>query len=126
MQLVTERSCIECGKPLKGRTDKKFCDDFCRNAYNNKQNTDQNNYIRNINNALRKNRRLLESHIKQGEEMGRCQRPRLAGEGFDFHYHTHQYTNKKGQVYTFCYDFGFLPLEGDWLLIVKRKAGETS
>jgi len=29
------RHCRHCSKPVKGRTDKKFCSDGCRNAYNN-------------------------------------------------------------------------------------------
>lgn len=116
------RQCLECGKPVKGRMDKKFCDDYCRNAFNNRQNADTNNYIRNINNALRKNRRILESIIRPDEELAKCPRQRLAELGFDFRYHTHQYLNKKGQTYHFCYEFGYLPLEGDWMLIVKRNA----
>ena len=118
---VNTQHCLECGKSLKGRIDKKFCDDYCRNAYNNKQNSDHNNYVRNVNNILRKNRRLLEDNIAKGEETGKCLRQKLAQRGFDFRYHTHQYTNKKGNVYFFCYEYGYLPLESDWLLIVKRK-----
>jgi len=118
---LAQRLCLECNKPLKGRLDKKFCDDYCRNNHNNKQNSDQNNLIRNINNTLRKNRRLLEETIKPGDEMAKLPRLKLAEAGFDFRYHTHQYTNKKGQVYSFCYDYGYLPLEGDWLLVVRRK-----
>lgn len=116
------RSCLECGKILKGRTDKKFCDDYCRNAYNNRQNSDSNNFVRNINNALRKNRRILESQIRAPQEMVKCPRQKLAELGFDFRYHTHQYQNKNGQVYQFVYEYGYLILEGDWLLIVKRKS----
>lgn len=116
-----QRTCAACSKPLKGRLDKKFCDDYCRNNYNNKQNSDHNNLVRNINNVLRKNRRLLEEMIKPGEDMAKCPRQKLAETGFDFRYHTHHYTNKKGQVYSFLYDYGYLPLEGDWLLIVRRK-----
>jgi predicted nucleic acid-binding Zn ribbon protein len=118
---TTERDCLACGKAVKGRVDKKFCDDYCRNAFNNRQNSDQNNYVRNINNILRKNRRLLELVIPAGEGMGKCARKKLADQGFNFKYHTHQYTNRKGDTYHFCYDFGYLPLEGEWLLIVKRK-----
>ena len=118
-----ERACAECGRTLKGRLDKKFCDDNCRNVFNNKQNSDQNNYVRNINNLLRKNRRILEDCIKPGEEMGKLPRLKLAEQGFDFRYQTHQYANKKGQVYIFCYEYGYLPLEGDWVLVVKRKEG---
>ena len=123
--VTEERHCLECNRVLKGRLDKKFCDDNCRNTFNNKQNSDNNNYVRNINNALRKNRRILEGIIKPGEELGKCPRQKLSEQGFDFKYHTHQYTNKKGQVYQFCYDYGYLPLEGDWVLVVKRKSREN-
>jgi predicted nucleic acid-binding Zn ribbon protein len=120
---ATTRLCLTCGKPLKGRLDKKFCDDACRNTFNNQQNSDQNNFVRNINNILRKNRRLLEEQIPEGEEMKKIQREKLASAGFNFKYHTHQYQNQKGQIYFFSYEYGYLPLEsGDWLLIVKRKA----
>ena len=119
---TTPRLCLTCGKPLKGRLDKKFCDDACRNAFNNQQNSDQNNFVRNINNILRKNRRLLEEQIPEGEEMKKMLREKLASAGFNFKYHTHQYQNQKGQTYFFSYEYGYLPLEGDWVLIVKRKA----
>lgn len=59
----TEKTCLACDKPLKGRLDKKFCDDYCRNNYNNRLNSDQSNYVRNVNNILRKNRRILEASI---------------------------------------------------------------
>ncbi|MBL7762218.1 MAG: DUF2116 family Zn-ribbon domain-containing protein, partial [Chitinophagaceae bacterium] len=54
-------ACLNCGKPLKGRSDKKFCDDSCRNNYNNQLKSIVNNQMRNINNVLGKNRRILES-----------------------------------------------------------------
>lgn len=120
MQTETKKLCLECGDALRGRADKKFCNDFCRNAYNNRQNTEQNNFMRQVNGILRRNRRILDGHIKTGEEMGRVTGQRLLGEGYDFKYHTHQIANKKGQVYTFCYDLGFLPLDNDWLLVVRR------
>lgn len=121
----TDRLCLECGTTLRGRLDKKFCNDYCRNAYNNKQNSDANNYVRTVNNALRKNRRILESLVKPGEEMGKAPRQTLARYGFDFSFHTHQYTNKKGQTYNFCYEYGYLPLEGDWVLVVRRGGRES-
>lgn len=120
------RLCLQCGKALKGRLDKKFCDDYCRNAYNNRLNSETSSTIRNINNALRKNRRLLAAVIPDGGELGKCPRQSLAQQGFDFRYFTHQYQNKKGQTYNFCYEYGYLPLEGDWLLVVYRKSGRKS
>lgn len=114
--------CLACGKPLKGRLDKKFCGDYCRNNFNNRQNSDQNNFVRNINNILRKNRRLLERFIPEGEETKKVPREKLFQAGFNFKYFTHQYLNSKGQAYFFNYEFGYLVLDSDWLLLVKRKA----
>ena len=101
--------------------DKKFCDDYCRNNYNNKQNSDQNNYVRKVNNILRRNRRVLERTIQPGENIAKMHRQKLAEAGYDFRYHTHQLLNKKGQAYHFCYDYGYLQLEADWILVVRRK-----
>ena len=56
---MNTRECLECGDQLKGRIDKKFCSDYCRNSYNNKVNKDSKNLIRNMNNRLRKNYKIL-------------------------------------------------------------------
>lgn len=115
------KKCLSCGKPLKGRVDKKFCDDYCRNNYNNAQKGSSSALIRNINNALRKNRTILSSHLKEKEETAKTHKDKLLAEGFQFKYFTHQYQTKKGNTYLYCYDFGYLPLENDWLLIVRGK-----
>jgi predicted nucleic acid-binding Zn ribbon protein len=115
------RLCLTCGKAVKGRTDKKFCDDYCRNNYNNQLKSNTNNLVRNINNALGKNRRILESLFKTEDEMVKTTKDKLLQKGFQFKYMTHTYTNKKGNVYFFCYDLGYLPLDNDWYLLVKRK-----
>jgi len=115
------KECLECSKPLKGRVDKKFCDEACRNVYNNKLNSDSNTYVRNLTNILRRNRRLLEESLPPNEEMTKIPRVKLLEKGYQFKYLTHTYTNKKGNTYYFCFEYGYLPLEGDWLLIVKRK-----
>ncbi len=113
--------CLNCEKPLKGRTDKKFCDDYCRNSYNNQLKASKNNLVRNINNALGKNRRILESFFNEDEEIAKTNKDKLLEKGFQFKYMTHTYTNKKGNVYFFCYDMGYMPLDNDWYLLVKRK-----
>lgn len=118
--LFETRYCMICNKPIKGRADKKFCDDLCRNNYNNELNAAGNNLVRNINNALRKNRRILESLLPENEEIGKVSKEKLLQEGFQFKYMTHIYTNRKGTNYFFCYDYGYLLLEQDWFLVVKR------
>lgn len=116
-----QKHCLACGRAIKGRTDKKFCDDACRNNYNNSLKATDVNLVRNINNALGKNRRILEAFMANGEEMTKTTKDRLLEKGFQFKYMTHTYTNKKGNVYVFCYDYGYLPLDHDWYLLVKRK-----
>jgi predicted nucleic acid-binding Zn ribbon protein len=117
---IQAKPCLACNKPVKGRTDKKFCDDYCRNAYNNQLKADSNNLIRNINNALRKNRRILEELLLNGETSKKVNRDKLLSLGFHFKYITHIYTTQNGKVYHFCYEHGYLSLENDWYLVVKR------
>ena len=65
--MASKRKCIECGDSFHGRADKKFCSDQCRSAYNNRLNSDATNFVRNINNTLRKNRRILEELNPSGK-----------------------------------------------------------
>ena len=116
-----QRQCLHCGKPIQGRLDKKFCDDSCRNTYNNAHNAISNNLIRNINHALKKNRNLLESCIPPGEVLAKIPKEKLQRLGFNFRFFTHTYPNKKGNLYHYCYDYGYLELENDWFLVVKEK-----
>ncbi len=112
------RDCLECGTPIKGRADKKFCNDYCRNAYNNRLNKDSNNLMRNVHNRLRKNYRVLERLNPNGKTTVR--KAKLLKAGFDFTYHTSIYTTKKGTVYYFIYDQGYLPIDHNKFVLVKR------
>ncbi|TYB71813.1 hypothetical protein ES676_12285 [Bizionia saleffrena] len=111
--------CPECGDKIVGRIDKKFCSDGCRNAYNNKMNKDGKNLIRNINNRLRKNWRILEE--SNPDQKTKTTKTKLIQKGFDFNYFTSIYTTKVGTVYYFVYDQGYLPLDNDFYALVKRK-----
>jgi predicted nucleic acid-binding Zn ribbon protein len=115
------KTCLACNKPIKGRSDKKFCDDSCRNNYNNELKSISNNQMRNVNNALGKNRRILEELLPEGKEIVKTTKEKLLQKGFLFKYITNIYTTKEGKVYYYCYDYGYLPLDNDWYLIVRRK-----
>lgn len=90
---------------------------MCRNAYNNRLNSDQSNFVRNVNNRLRKNRRILEEFCP--DEKNKTHRDKLVEAGFDFGFITHFRTTLKGSTYYFVYDYGYLLLENDFYLIVK-------
>jgi hypothetical protein len=114
------KNCLTCDKPLHGRADKKFCNDYCRNAYNNSMKSMNDTAVRNINNVLVKNRRILDTILGE-EKTVKANKEKLMQQGFNFKYITHTYTTKNGDTYCFCYEMGYLPLENDWYLIVRRK-----
>jgi len=112
--------CLYCGKPVKGRIDKKFCDDWCRNAFNNKRYSQTSHFVRDVNRILRKNRMILSGLIPEGKEIAKAPRQKLEEKGFNFQYMTHSYTTKKGLIYFFCYEYGYLSIEHDYYLLVSR------
>lgn len=113
-----KRTCPECGNKILGRADKKFCSDTCRNAHNNLLNKDHKNLIRNVNNRLRKNYRILEKLNPEGKT--KTTKSRLLRAGFNFEYFTGTYTTKSGATYYYLYDQGYLPLDNDFYLLVKK------
>jgi len=93
---------------------------MCRNSYNNKVNSQVNNYVRNVNNALKRNRRILKELNPCGKM--KIEKLKLVATGFNFNYYTNIYTTKSGNVYYFCYEQGFLALDdGYYALVVKQE-----
>ena len=117
--LVEDKRCLECEEVLKGRVDKKFCSDYCRNAYNNRVNKDSKNLIRNINNRLRKNYKILSELNITGKT--KVTRTKLYDQGFDFNFFTSIYKTKTGNTYFYIYDEGYLPLENELFLLIKKE-----
>jgi len=115
---MDQKKCLECGTVIIGRIDKKFCSDYCRNTYNNKVNAESKNLIRNTNNRLKKNYKILTELNVSGKT--KIARSRLNNQNFDFNYFTSIYTTKTGNVYHYVYDQGYLALENDYFLLIKR------
>ena len=111
--------CIVCKEKIFGRDDKKFCSSQCRARHNNKLNSDANNFMRNINNTLRRNRRILISLNPNGKT--KVHRDKLLEEGFNFNYFTNEYVTKSGNVYHFCYEHGYIELKDEMFALVVRK-----
>jgi predicted nucleic acid-binding Zn ribbon protein len=111
--------CLECGEKIVGREDKKFCSDGCRNAYNNKMNKDSTNYMRNINNKLRKNYRILSDLNAEGKS--KTTKTKLLSKGFDFDFFTNILNTGTGNTYYFVYDQGYRFLDNDFYMLVKKE-----
>lgn len=104
------RKCAECGQALEGRSDKKYCSEYCRSAhhYTIKKNRTESKYFQ-IDRQLKRNRKILKSYNKAGKAT--VAKSTLLAEGFDPKYFTHYWKNSNNQVYLFCYEFGFLSLK---------------
>ena len=113
-----ERLCLDCNTPLKGRTDKKFCDDLCRSNFNNRLKASDNSFLRQVNNILRKNREIL--RLKNPDGKIKVKKDVLLRKDFNFSYYTHSYATQRGN-YFFCYEYGYLPLANEEFLLIKRE-----
>ncbi|WBX73517.1 hypothetical protein PG913_11880 [Tenacibaculum pacificus] len=115
---MSDKKCLECNEKVIGRIDKKFCSDYCRNTYNNKVNKESKNLIRNTNNRLRKNHKILTDLNISGKT--KVSRRKLFDKGFDFKFITSLYTTKTGNTYYYVYDQGYLVLDTELYLLVKQ------
>ncbi|MDL2144062.1 MULTISPECIES: hypothetical protein [Flavobacterium] len=113
------KTCLECSEKIVGREDKKFCSDSCRNAYNNKINKDSTNFMRNVNNKLRKNYRILSELNPNGKS--KATRDKMTNKGFDFDFFTNILQTKTGNTYYFLYDQGYRSLDNDYFMLVKKE-----
>ena len=74
--------------------------------------------MRNTNNKLRKNYRILSELNVDGKS--KTTRSKLLGKGFDFEYFTNILNTKSGNTYYFVYDQGYMALENDFFILVKK------
>lgn len=116
---MKKKLCLNCNLPVTGRTDKKFCDDACRSSHHAKLGTADPDYVRQINLRLKRNRKILLSLNPDGK--AKVNRKELLARGFDFQCFTGNYKTEKNACYYFCYEMGYLLLEHDYVLLVKKK-----
>jgi hypothetical protein len=110
---AVERKCLDCGDTLRGRADKKFCSDQCRNNYNNRLNRDSNNFVRNVHGLLRKNRRILADLYGEGKTI--LHKDALYALGYNFSFFTHVIQGKDGSRYLYCFEYGFREKNDDFI-----------
>ena len=115
-----------CNAELAGRFDKRFCSDQCRaQLHNIKRKADAGErMILDINRILRKNRSILKGSSPMGKTTTRQEYLKM--QGFNFNHYTHQYQTRKGNTYNFCYDYGYLLLPEEKVLIVNWQTYMTS
>lgn len=101
--------CLQCEGPIYvGRSIKKFCNPECKDKYNNAIKIKEQQEIKKVDTALRRNRRVLKKLYNPKKSDQLFTREALLQAGFEFGFHTHfVITGARGHELTFCYDYGY-------------------
>ena len=117
--MTKNTTCLQCGEKIVGRSDKKFCNAQCRNIYNNRIKNESEVFIVETNRILRKNRSILKQLNPIGKSTVRREYFELAG--FDFDHFTRIYRTDGGNTYYMCYEFGYMHVENEKVLIINQQ-----
>lgn len=103
---MSDKNCPICKSVVKGRSDKIFCSVKCKSIdqYENRHKTEH-FYLR-VKKQLNINRKILKKYNKTG--FTTLRQSQLISEGFNPKFFTHYWKNKKGEVYLFVFEYGFL------------------
>ncbi|OYU94846.1 MAG: hypothetical protein CFE21_14245 [Bacteroidetes bacterium B1(2017)] len=119
---MEKKCCGFCHQSIVGRPDKKFCDDQCRSAFNNKTNSALNSKMRHINGVLKKNRNILERlYIEKNRARKHIYERKIQELGFIFNFYTHTEELEDGKICYYCYDYGYIPIKQGELAVIKVK-----
>lgn len=108
-KIKVKTHCQYCQEALTGRSDKKFCNAYCKSAYQYEQRKAKESLFFKIDRQLKKNRSLLKYFNQAGKSVIR--KEDLLERGFDPMYFTHYWKNPQAKVYLFCYEYGFMEIQ---------------
>lgn len=125
LKSAATKNCENCGKLLFGRTDKRFCNDSCRNQFNREKASRDaqkaHDNLPEIFKIIKRNYEILQTHhpekLRPDEGMF-FDIADLKDDGFNFKFFTST-GEIDGEVYKFCFDIGWLR-SGDLCLLVYR------
>lgn len=106
---MNDKLCKSCGKVIQGRADKQFCNTTCKNNFHYSQMIKAPKTIyKRVDEVLKKNRKLLKMYNPAGKSI--INKKVLISQGFDPNYYTNTWKSSKGNIYKFCYEYGFLEI----------------
>ncbi len=103
------RYCPSCNQEIIGRSDKIYCDPYCKSAHQYEYKKRDEKLYFEIDKQLKTNRKILKKYNRQGKTTLR--KEALIAEGFNPKYFTHYWKSSKGNLYMFCFEFGFLAIK---------------
>ena len=99
--------CLHCSEQIEGRIDKLFCTPYCKSAHHyQKKKFAGKTMFKTIDDTLKRNRKLLAHYNTAGKAVIR--KDELLKAGFNPKFFTHYWKNSSGDIYLFCYEYGFL------------------
>ncbi|MCR8560462.1 hypothetical protein KXD93_22600 [Mucilaginibacter sp. BJC16-A38] len=116
MPIFDAGHCHYCNRELfGGRSDKRFCSDICRNAFNRERRKDEARLFgedvrEQILKTIKKNYALLLKFNPMGESFRIVDRQAIYLKGFNFRYFTSCKKVDNDLIY-FCFDYGWRDLE---------------
>lgn len=123
MSNLQKAICEDCGKEIKGRSDKRFCDDTCRNNFNRKKRQAEwvsiSEEALEIIRTIKRNYQLLKTSDLPEGTMTYQPVNDLLNKGFNPNYFT---STKEidGDLYHFCFEQGFRISDGQ-IFVIERK-----
>ena len=115
--MIEKKTCLFCGATLHGRSDKRYCDDLCRNNYHHKNKKDTLVIVKNINSALLLNRKILRSLLKSNRtSVDKCE---LLYRGFDFELITSIRKTKRNEEYRVVYDCAYKFVDENEVVLIR-------
>lgn len=108
-------NCEECHKSILGRSDKRFCCDYCRSTFHNKKYASEKKYMRYVNSVLAKNRLILNTQLNNGNN--EIPIAYLSEKGFNFSFFTSTKELIKGEICKYCYDIGYFETDAGCIKI---------
>lgn len=105
MKNLDEHRCIECGAPILGRCDKKFCSLNCKNHYNNRRIKQTKAHKQHVINKISRNYEILETLLEEDQCFYNLEE--LSTLGFDIKYITGvRHLGTRHQKYM-CFDIAY-------------------
>lgn len=94
--------CLECGNPVHGRSDKKFCDDLCRGRYHASKTRTSRRVKMKITATLNRNYEILASLVAKGVRTANVHELDIMG--FNRSCVTGHYRSRNGHEQYSCFD----------------------
>ena len=123
------KPCENCGRELYGRTDKRFCNDNCRNEFNRRKKQAEllkaNEAMPEILRIIKRNYEILRSigEIQADSEIF-LEKKSARLNGFDFRFYTSVKQYPNDGLYHFCFERGWKEIEG--IIYIKDDLGQAN